>query len=442
VPTSKDSPAADSGDTGAPNDPGAPGDPGAPEAFVAATPGLTEVAVYSSATIGPDQPPPLPHRRAVWSLVVLALTAFIFSTNESSVVGVISIVAKDMNRSTAAIGLLTTIFGLVNMLASIPFALMLRRLPRRNVLAATAAGLAVGTALFATAHNFAWLLAGRGMTALAGAAFWAIVTPTVAGMFSSANRGKSVSRLLLGASGAGIIGLPLVTLLAQHTGWRAPYWVLTALAATLAITIFTVMPSFRAEQGTAARGLVPSWPIFARILVVCGLTVGSIAVMWTFITPFATDVAGFSPGAVPTLLFIGGVSGVVSMFFVGRFLDRYPVRSVAIGLALLTAVWGTMALLGSVQPIFVICVVVQGSAWSILLASMVNWAIRHAPGSTDTANGTYATVFSGGNATGSIVGAALIAVAGAAWLPVASLVLTAAAAVLVWTMRGRYKRYA
>jgi predicted MFS family arabinose efflux permease len=218
--------------------------------------------------------------------------------------------------------------------------------------------------------------------------------------------------------------------------------VLTGLAAALAIAIFAIMPSFRAEQGTAARGLIPSWPIFARILVVCGLTVGSIAVMWTFITPFATDVAGFSPGAVPTLLFIGGVSGVVSMFFVGRFLDRYPVRSVAIGLALLTAVWGSMALLGSVQPIFVICVVVQGSAWSILLASMVNWAIRHAPGSTDTANGTYATVFSAGNATGSIVGAALIAVAGAAWLPVASLVLTAAAAVLVWTMRGRYKRYA
>ena len=85
------------------------------------------------------------------------------------------------------------------------------------------------------------------------------------------------------------------------------------------------------------------------------------------------------------------------------------------------------------------CVVLQGVAWSILVAAMVNWAIRHAPGSTDTANGTYATVFSAGNATGSLAGSALFAVVGAAWLPVASLVVALGAAVLVWTMRGAKK---
>ena len=372
-----------------------------PEAVVAATPGQAEVAIYS----GDDQAPPLPRRRAILSLIVLAFAAFVFSTNETSVVGVISVVAKDMNRSEAAIGLMTTVWGLVNMLASIPAALLLRRLPRRSVIAGTALVLAVGIVMVATAQNFGWLLAGRGVSALAHAAFWAIVTPTVAGMFSSRERGKSVSRLLIGASAAGIVGLPLVTLLAQHAGWRTPYWALAGLAAAIAVAVFFVMPSFRAEQGTAARGLVPSWPIFARILVVCGLTVTSIAVTWTFITPFATEVAGFSHSAVPTLLFVGGVSGVVAMSLVGRFLDRYPVRSVAIGLAMLVAVWGVMALVGSFKPVLVACVVLQGVAWAVLVASMVNWAIRHAPGSTDIANGTYATVFSAGNASGSLIGA-------------------------------------
>ena len=406
-----------------------------PEAVVAATPGFAEVAVFS----GEDQAPPMPHRRAVWSLIVLACAAFVFSTNETSVIGVISLVATDMNRSESAVGLMTTVWGLVNMLASIPAALLLRRLPRRSVLAGTAAVLCVGIVMVATAQNFGWLLAGRGVSALAHAAFWAIVTPTVAGMFSSRERGKSVSRLLIGASAAGIIGLPLVTVLAQNAGWRTPYWVLAGLAAAIAVAVFFVMPSFRAEQGTAARGLVPSWPIFARILVVCGLTVTSIALTWTFITPFATEVAGFSHSAVPTLLFIGGVSGVVSMFLVGRYLDRYPVRSVAFGMALLVTMWAVMALLGHSKPVLVACVVLQGVAWSILVAAMVNWAIRHAPGSTDTANGTYATVFSAGNATGSLAGSALFAVVGAAWLPVASLVVALGAAVLVWTMRGAKK---
>jgi predicted MFS family arabinose efflux permease len=408
-----------------------------PDVVVATAPGVTEVAVVSGEPPqGEAQTPPMPHRRAVASLIVLALTSFLFSTNETSVIGVISLVADDMKRSEAAIGLMTTVWAVVNMAVSIPAALLLRRLSRRWVLAGTAGMLAVGIAMLASAHTFGWLLAGRGVSAVAHGAFWAIVTPTAAGLFGSAERGRSVARLLLGTSLAGIIGLPLFTVLAQHIGWRAPYWVLCASVAVAAVAIVMIMPSFRAEQGSAARGLIPSWPIFARILVVCGLTVASVALTWTFLTPFATEVAGMSHAAVPTLLLLGGVSGFVAMFLVGRYLDRFPVRSVAIGLAILGSVWAVMGLFGSVAWVLVVCVAAQGFGWSVLVAAMVNWAIRHAPGSTDTANGTYATVFGAGNASGSLLGAALLAAVGAAWLPVASLVFVLGAAVLVWTMRG------
>ncbi|MGC4174712.1 MFS transporter [Demequina sp.] len=408
-----------------------------PDVVVAAAPGVTEVAIVpGEAQPGEEQAPPMPHRRAVASLIVLATTAFLFSTNETSVLGVISVMAEDMNRSEAAVGLMTTVWAVVNMIMSIPAALLLRRLPRKWVLAGTSLLLAVGIAMVASAPSFGWLLAGRGVSGIAHAAFWAIVTPTAAGLFGSAERGRSVSRLLLGTSLAGIVGLPAVTVLAQHVGWRAPYWVLCGAMLAVAVAIVLIMPSFRAEQGTAARGLIPSWPIFARILVVCGLAVASVSLTWTFITPFATDVAGLGKATIPTLLMVGGVSGFVAMFLVGRYLDRYPVRAVAFGMALLAAVWAVMALFGSVAWVLIACVALQGFAWSILVAAMVNWAIRHAPGSTDTANGTYATVFGAGNAAGSAAGAALFAAVGAAWLPVASLVITLGAAVLVWTMRG------
>jgi len=165
--------------------------------------------------------------------------------------------------------------------------------------------------------------------------------------------------------------------------------------------------------------------------------VGSFGLTWTFITPFATDVAGMPDSAVPTLLLLGGVSGLIAMWFVGRVLDRYPVRSVAVGLFMLGGVWAGMMLLGSIPAVTIACVILQGFAWSVLVASMVMWAIRHAPGSTDTANAIYATVFNAGIVGGSLIGAVLLASVGASWLPVASLVVTAAAGALVWTMRGR-----
>jgi DHA1 family inner membrane transport protein len=403
-----------------------------PDAAVAAGPGVTEAMVYSADDIAP----PLPHRRAVWSLVVLAFAAFVFSCNEGSMLGMISVIAADMGRSEAALGLMTTVFAVVNMLLSIPAALTLQRFPRKWVLSGTVVVLAVGMVVVAAAQDFGWLLAGRGITAVGHAAFWAIVTPTVAGMFASKQRGKSMSRLLLGGSAAFIIGVPALTIVSQNVGWRIPYAVLAGMAVALALAIVLVMPSFRAEQGTAARGLFPSWAVFARILVVCGLSVAAVSLTWTYITPFATEVAGFAASTVPTLLFLGGIAGFTAMYLVGRHLDRFPVKSVAFGMALLLSMWATMALFGSVPAVLVACVLLQGFAWSVLIAAMVNWAIRHAPGSTDTANGTYATVFSAGNASGSLVGAALLAAVGAAWLPVASLVVTVGAAVLVWTMRG------
>ena len=411
-----------------------------PATGAAVAPGITEVAIYPTGTAGDHQALPMPHRRATFSLIILAFAAFVFSCNEGSVMGLISVIAEDMNRSEAAVGLMTTVFALVNMAASIPLALALKRLPRRVVLSGTAAVLAVGLLLVATAPSFGWLLAGRGVTAFGHAAFWAIVTPTVAGLFSSGERGKSVSRLLIGGSAAGIVGIPLITWVGTHAGWRLPYAVLTGVAVVLALAIFLVMPSFRAEHGTAARGLYPSWRIFVRVLAVCGLCVMSTALTWTFITPFATEVAGMSHAAVPTLLLLGGVAGSVAMVLVGRYLDRFPVLSVAIGLAILGSVWALMAVLGSLPAVLVACVVAQGFGWSVLVAAMVNWAIRHAPGSTDTANGTYATVFGAGNAAGSVLGAGLLAAVGAAWLPVASLVLVGVASVLVWTVRAVHLR--
>ncbi|MCR6711400.1 MAG: hypothetical protein NVV57_01350 [Demequina sp.] len=108
-----------------------------PDAVVVTAPGVTEVAIISGdQTRGEEQAPPMPHRRAVASLIVLAMTAFLFSTNETSVIGVISLVADDMHRSEAAVGLVTTVWALVNMAVSIPAALLLRRLSRRWVLAA------------------------------------------------------------------------------------------------------------------------------------------------------------------------------------------------------------------------------------------------------------------------------------------------------------------
>lgn len=383
---------------------------------------------------------PASPRRATAALVALAAAAFIVVTNEIAPLGLINRMSADLDVSPSTIGYLTTVFAIVVMVSTVPLTLATTRLPRRALISATIALWTVGVFVVATAGSFAQLMGGRVVTALGHALFWAVVTPAAAAMFAPEVRGRSVSRLMLGASGAGVIGLPAATWIAQSADWRVPFTVIGGAGVVLTVAIAILMPSFGAGSGPQGGGDVPSLRKFLRVLTVALLTTGAMSLTWTYITPYFVDVSGFAEGSVPGLLALGGAVGVLAMWLVGRFLDRWPVRSVAVGQGLLASMWLGLALLGGFKAGAIAMIVLQGFAWSVLVAAMVNWAMRHTPWKSDIGVGAYTSTFNAGNAVGSVVGASLLAWVGASWLPVASLALTLTAAVLVWLVAPEASR--
>ena len=213
-----------------------------------------------------------------------------------------------------------------------------------------------------------------------------------------------------------------------------PFWVLTGGGALLAVLVAVLMPSFRTEQGSMVRGEFPSMRKFIRVMAVTGLMTAAMQLTWTFFAPYYTEVTGFADGTVSILLFVGGLTGVVTTWMVARFLDRWPVKAVVLGLALLLVMWTGLSLGGQFKPVAVAMIALQGISWSILVISVMNWALRHSPWTVDIGNATYATLFNAGNVVGSRVGAVMLGVWGARWLPVASWLLIATALALVLTM--------
>ena len=395
-----------------------------------------EGAILSSGPVGAVRtPPPVSHGRAIAALTVLALAAFVFVTAEVLPLGLMTPIASGLGVAESTVGLLITIQAAVVVLGSVPLAAAAKRLRPRTALLISLAVFAAGLAVSATAQSFAQLATGRGISAVAHALVWAVVTPAAAGMFAPEVRGRMVSRLLLGGSGAGVIGLPATTWLAQQVGWQAAYWVLLGASALLLVGLVALMPGFRAEEGTAARGELPSTTMFIRVLVSIALAVGSMAVTWTYISPFLVRVTGFGPATVPALLALGGVAGTLTTAFVGRYLDRWPVRSAVVGLGLLVAMFAGLSVAGSNVPATLALLVVQGFCWAVVVASHLNWAMRHAPGRTDVLMAGYQSLYNMGNMLGPIAGGAILAAHGAAWLPVASTALAGAAFLVVLTVR-------
>lgn len=378
--------------------------------------------------------PPVSPARANVVLVALAASAFLFVTNEITPMGLLPSMAVDLGRSEAQLGMAATVFALAVTFATLPLAMLTTRMVRRWVLVGALVVFTAGAFLAAIADTYTELLYSRALTGIAHALFWAVVVPAAAGMFPLAQRGRSVARLLLGPASAGVVGLPAATYLGQQTHWHTPFWILTAGGALLAVLVAVLMPSFRTQQGTMVRGEFPSLRTFIRVMAVTGLMSAAMTLTWTFFAPYYTEVTGFADGTVALLLFVGGLTGVITTWMVARFLDRWPVKAVALGLALILVMWTGLSVAGQFKPVAVAMIALQGISWSILVISVVNWALRHSPWTVDIGNATYATFFNAGNVVGSRVGAVMFAAWGARWLPVASWVLIAVALTLVLTM--------
>ncbi len=428
------------------------GEPGEPRAYVAPLTGEAVLIPEGDVIVRPDTSagmpgipgaptaPPVSPGRANATLLALGVAAFLIVSNELAPLGMLPTMAADLGRSEQQLGMTATVFALATMLATLPLARLTTHMIRRWVIAGTLVFWSFGALVAAATESYEALLASRVLTGFGHALFWAAVTPAAAGMFPIARRGKSVARLLLGASAAGVVGLPAETYLAQQIGWHAPFWILSAGGIVMAITVAILMPSFRTHQSTLPRGDVPSKSRFTRIMFVTVLTTFSLSLTWTFFAKLFTDVSGFAPGMVPVLLFIGGCVGVVTTWMVARYVDRWPVKSVVLGEGLLLLMWVGLSVGIHSKAVVIAMICLEGFAWSVLVVAMMNWALRHTPWTSDIGNGTYATLFNFGNVLGSALGAMIIGTLGARWLPVGSLALTAVALVLVLTVGGLASR--
>jgi predicted MFS family arabinose efflux permease len=130
----------------------------------------------------PVNAPALSPRRAAAALTILAVATFSFVTTEVLPMGLLTVMADDLDRSRSQVGQLVTGYAVVVVLASIPLARLTQRLPRRLVLTGTLGVFGAATLLSALAPTYPVLFGARLVIALAQALFWSVVAPAAVGL--------------------------------------------------------------------------------------------------------------------------------------------------------------------------------------------------------------------------------------------------------------------
>ncbi|CAM5563706.1 MFS transporter [Streptomyces spiroverticillatus] len=271
------------------------------------------------------------------AIYVLAVGVFAMVTSEFVVAGLMPQMAAGLDVTIPQIGYLITAFAVAMAVGGPVLTMTVVKLPQKKALMLLFGLFLIGNVAAATAVNYTVMLIARLVTGTASAAFFGVALSLCAELVRPELRGRAASVALNGLMLGTLLGLPMATLIGEHLGWRAAFWVITGLTVLAAAATAVGVPTLgRAESGGDLRQELAVfrnrrfWLAVSTSTLIIGATFSA----FSYFNPILTQVTGFATGTVPLLLVAYGAATVVGNMVVGRLADRYTIPVLAVGLAL------------------------------------------------------------------------------------------------------------
>lgn len=355
------------------------------------------------------------------ALLALALGGFGIGATEFVAMGLLPQIAADLlpdvwasNRelATAQAGHLISAYAAGVVVGAPTIATVAARLPRKRLLLALAMAFTIATVLSALAPTYESAMVARFVAGLPHGAYFGIASLVAATLMGPGKRGQGVAFVMAGLTVANVIGVPLITLLGQHQGWRVAYLAVASIFAATTLSVALAVPAqpgdpaatMRRELAALTRGQV--W----FTLAVASLGFGGFFAVYSYISPLGTEVSGLPASAVPWLLATMGIGMTAGNLLGGRLADRGSLRGMLIGFVLFIGALGALALLsGTGGAGLFVGILLVGTTASLTTPSIQTRLMDVAGESQTLAAALNHAALNVGNSLGAFLGAVVIA---------------------------------
>ena len=306
----------------------------------------------------------------------LALGTFAVGTEGFMIAGLLPDIASSLSVSTAMAGYLVTIFSLAYAISSPVLTALLAGVNRRRLMIGSLGAFALANLVAAGAHGFWPLAAARVLLAFSAGLYVPGANALAGTLVAPERRGKALAVVNGGITLAIALGVPAGALIGNHLGWRATFVGVALLSALVAAILQLRLPAgIGAGLRTPTlreRIAVARQPAILWMLVTTTLWGLGAYTMYTYLSPFISQVAHLPTAGISAGLFTLGVAAIGGVSLGGWGNDRFGAHKVIpqalLVLALAFIALSTFAHLLpprlAVLPVFAAMVVWGLSGWS------------------------------------------------------------------------------
>lgn len=343
-----------------------------------------------------------------YALIALGLGAFGIGLTEFVIMGLLPQVAADLGTNLPMAGLLISGYALGVTFGGPLLAIFAGGLSNRTVLMILMVIFTAGNLFCAISPSFALVLVARIITGFAHGTYFGTGSVVAQALVPPERKASAIAMIFTGLTLATVLGLPFGTWLGQVFGWRATFWAVAAIGlfafAAIALFVPRTAPGKLLSLGQL-RGFVRPAPLLALVMTVAGYA--GVFMVFTYIAPLLTEVAGIAEAQIALYLLLFGIGLVVGNLLGGKLADRYPQG--AVKLTLIALALGLLILWLVLPWLTALSMFVFGALAFATVAPLQARMMARSPAGADTLGATLnISAFNLGNAIGAWLGGVVL----------------------------------
>ncbi|OYQ41891.1 MFS transporter [Rhodoferax sp. TH121] len=259
--------------------------------------------------IATDEASPLTRLQIVLVIVALACGGFAIGTGEFAIMGLLPDVASSFAVTTPQAGYVISAYALGVVVGAPIIAIAGAKSSRRTLLLILMAVFTVGNLASAVAPGFVSFIVLRFLSGLPHGAYFGVSALVAASLVPLDQRARTVGYVMLGLTGATLVGTPIMALFGQYLSWRVMFFAVGLISALTVTLIWIYLPRDKpSESASVVKELVAfTHPQVLLTLTLAATGFGGMFAIFSYIAGTATEVANMSVGMIPLIMVLFGI---------------------------------------------------------------------------------------------------------------------------------------